>query len=150
MGIRVVKYKKGDERKVANLCKKSIEGIKRKDLTKKQAEYLIHEFSSKGIIRYSNLATVYVVKKADKIIGTITLFNNQIIGVFVNPDFQNQEIGTKMMEHVENIAAKNGYSFTFLNAGKFAVKFCKKMGYKKIKQVDSIVGKLTLMKKKFR
>jgi citrate lyase synthetase len=148
MSIRIVKFKKGDERKVANLCKKCITEIDRKSLTKKQAEYLIHEFSPKGIVRLSKLATVYVAKKTDKIIGTATLFNNQVKGVFVNPSYQNQGVGTKMIEHVENIAEKSGHNFTFLNAGNFAVKFCKKLGYKKIKLVDSLTGKLTLMKKK--
>ena len=148
MSIRIVKFKKGDERKIANLCKKCILEINRKNLTKKQSDFLIQEFSPKGIIRYSKLATVYVAKLNEKPVGTVTLFNNQIKGMFVNPDFHGRGIGTQMLEHVEKIAAKKGYPFTFLNSSKFAVKFYKKFGYKNIKQVDSIVGGLTLMKKK--
>ncbi len=148
MGIRVVKFKKGDERKVANLCKKCILEINKKDLSKKQSDLLVYEFSTKGIIRYSKLAEVYVAKDGDKPVGTVTLFNNQIKGMFVHPDYQMQGVGLLMLKHVEDVALKNGHIFTFLNSSSFAIDFYKKTGYKKVKVVDSIVGELTLMKKK--
>jgi len=147
MGIRVVKYKKGDERKIANLCKKCILEINKKDLSKKQTELLIHEFSPRGIVRYARLAEVFVAKDKDKPIGTITLFNNQIKGMFVHPDYQLKGVGKQMLEHAEGEALKKGHVFTFLNSSSFSLKFYKKSGYRKVKVVDSIVGELTLMKK---
>ena len=146
--MRIEPLKIGDEEKVSEICQKCIREINAKDITEKQVKVLLDEFSVKGIILYSEKYKVYVAKNEKKeIIGTGTLANNQIKGVFVDIEYLGKGVGKAIMIFLENNAKEFGYKKTMLTSSTYARKFYLKLGYKQIKIIDSIVGEMTEMEK---
>ena len=146
MKIELIKI--GDEVKVSKICQKCIREINAKELTERQIKVLLDEFSVKGIISYSEKYKVYVAKNEKKeIIGTGTLANNQIKGVFVDIEYLGKGVGKAIMIFLENNAKEFGYKKTILTSSAYARKFYLKLGYKQIKIIDSIVGEMTEMEK---
>jgi len=134
--------------KVSEICQKCIKEINAKDLTKNQVEILVNEFSVDGIIQYSKKFNVYVAKNdKNEIIGTGTLANNQIKGIFVDIEYFGLGVGKAILAVLENTAKERGYKKTRLTSSKYAKKFYLKLGYKEIKTIDSIVGEMTELEK---
>ena len=138
----------GEEEKVSGICQKCIKEINAKDLTEKQIAVLLNEFSIKGIRSYSKKYNVFVAKnEQNEIIGTGTLANNQIKGVFVDDEYFCLGVGRALMTYLENKARDLGYNKTILTSSSYARDFYLKLGYKQIKRIDSIVGEMTEMEK---
>ncbi len=56
-------------------------------------------------------------------------------------------VGKAIMAVLENSAKELGYEKTRLTSSKYARNFYLKLGYKKIKTIDSIVGEMTELEK---
>ena len=138
----------GEEEIVSKICQKCIRKINAKVLTNDQINVLLNEFSPNGIISYSKKYKVYVAKnKNNEILGTETLANNQIKGVFVDTKNLGKGIGKSIMQFLENELKENGHKETYLTSSIYARDFYLKLGYKQIKVIDSIVGKMIEMEK---
>lgn len=138
----------GEEDIVSEICQKCIREINAKDLTNDQIEVLLNEFSSNGIISYAEKYKVYVVKNAsNEIMGTGTLADNQIKGVFVDTKNLGKGIGKSIMQFLEGELKEVGFKKSFLTSSIYARDFYLKLGYKQIKVIDSIVGKMIEMEK---
>ena len=134
--------------KVSEICQKCINEINTKNLTRNQVEILLNEFSVDGVILNSKKFRVYVAKnEKNEIIGTGTLANNKIKGVFVDVEYFGLGVGKAIMAVLENSAKELGYEKTRLTSSKYARNFYLKLGYKKIKTIDSIVGEMTEFEK---
>lgn len=136
-----------DIESVSDLCRKCILNINAKDLIQSQVNILLDEFSVKGLTDYSKKNRVYVVKAEDKIIGTGTLANNQIKGVFVDIDHQGKGIGKFLMNFLELELKENGIQKAELTSSKYAKNFYLKLDYKEAGIINSGVGELIMMEK---
>ena len=146
--IRIRKFREGDEWKVSKLCRRCISEINSLDLTKKEVQVLLDEFSPAGVLNYAKTSSMYVAIFEEEIAGTGNLKENQIRGVFINPDYLGFGIGRKMMNYIEGIAKRKGLKSVYLNSSDYAKKFYLKLGYKKNKNFNSPVGVMTRMTKK--
>lgn len=147
--MKIELFNIGEEKKVSGICQKCIKEINAKDLTEKQVAVLLKEFSIKGILSYSEKYNVFAAKNEEnEIIGTGTLVNNQIKGVFVDDKYFGLGVGRALMTYyLENKAKELGYNKTILTSSSYARDFYLKLGYKQIKRIDSIVGEMTEMEK---
>jgi citrate lyase synthetase len=138
----------GQEEIVSAICQQCIKEINAKDLKNNQIEVLLNEFSPKGILSYSNKYKVYVAKNENnEIMGTGTLANNQIKGVFVDTKYFGKGIGKSIMQFLENRLKEIGYKKSFLTSSKYAKDFYLRLGYKQVNVIDSVVGEMTEMEK---
>ena len=104
--------------------------------------------TSAKIVRKSKEMDVYVAAIGEKIIGTATLNANKVEAVYVNPRYHGQGVGKKLMEKMESIARKKGFSEIILYSSITATGFYQRIGYTKIKRVlDGPYGDNTLYKK---
>jgi N-acetylglutamate synthase-like GNAT family acetyltransferase len=73
----------------------------------------------------------YVAIEDDKIIGTgfLDIKNQEIGGIFVEPNFQKKGIGKEMLKTLEKIASDNGLKMLNLDATLNATNFYKANGY---------------------
>ena len=149
--IKIRKFRKGDERKLSYLSRKCTVLINSKDMTKKQTEVLYKHFTPGQFVKDAKRFNIYVAEFSGKVVGTatldITLDDNWVRAVFVNPSYHGKSIGKELMKRVENDAKKMGFRSLFLNSSPFAVNFYIKLGYKKIKEILGEVGLMTVMKK---
>ncbi len=149
-GLKIRKFKKGDERKLSYLIRKCIVTINSKDISKEEAKILYDYFAPANILSDSLRFDIYVAEYNDNIVGTATLNDNCIKAVFVNTSFHKKGIGTKLMKRLESILKRRGFHNVYLNSSPFAVDFYTKLGYDKVKDVDGDVGRMTLMTKSFK
>lgn len=70
----------------------------------------------------------------DKIIGTGTLENNHIIGVYIDPRHQFKGFGKRIMMALLNEAQRRGYIRLVLDATPGSVSFYKHLGFNVIKE----------------
>lgn len=146
--ITIRKFRKGDERKISHLCRRCIAEINSKDVSEKETEFLINEFSPSGVVKYSKDSLMYVALLDEKIVGTGNLKENQVRGVFINPNYHGYGIGRRIMNYIEGIAIRKGIRSVYLNSSAYAKEFYKKLGYKKVRDFNSVVGVMTKMTKK--
>jgi GNAT superfamily N-acetyltransferase len=150
--IKIRKFKQGDERKISYLSRKCIVVINSEDMTKKQTAILYNHFMPGQFTKDAKRFKIYVAEFKGKVVGTatldLTMDENWIRAVFVNPKYHGKGIGKKLMRHMENIVKKTGFRSVSLKSSPYAVNFYKRLGYKKLKDILGEVGSMTLMKKR--
>ena len=74
------------------------------------------------------------------IIGTGSFLNGEILGVFVNPDFQQRGHGKSLMFAIEKIARSKGYSKVFLSVSLPSKQFYENLDYTIFEECSLSVG----------
>ena len=70
-----------------------------------------------------------VLDKASRILGTGTLVGGEIKRVFVDPTFQKQGFGRRIMQQLEEAAARQGVKTVKLDASLPSQVFYERLGY---------------------
>jgi GNAT superfamily N-acetyltransferase len=76
---------------------------------------------------------MYVAVEDERILGTVSLKDNVILALFVNPKFHSKGIGTELMNYVESTARKRDYKQVNVGSSVTAYEFYRKRGYKKVR-----------------
>lgn len=148
--LEIKRFQIGQEFDVSKICQRCINEIISKNSTEKQVKNLFNAFTPRAILNYANKSHLYVaINPKGQICGTGTLAGNQVKGVFVDVKLIGAGIGRQIMAYLEKKAEEQGEKSIYLNSSKFAVKFYEKIGYKRIKHVNSRVGHMTKMEKRF-
>jgi len=129
--IAIRKFKDDDALDASDLIRKTLSKENSKFYPKSVIEYMCNEFSPKFLIELSKEREFFVAIEKSKIIGTITIINDFIGTVFVNPEYHSKGIGTKLMETIENLAKERKIEKLRLQSSINAVDFYEKLGYSK-------------------
>ena len=129
--IEIRKFKDEDALEASDLIRKTLSEENSKFYPNSVIEYMCNEFSPKFLIELSKEREFFVAIKNSKMIGTITIINDYIGTVFVNPEYHSKGIGTKLMETIENLAKKRKIEKLRLESSINAVDFYEKLGYLK-------------------
>ena len=128
--ISVRKFKDDDALEASDLIRKTLSAVNSKFYPISVIKYMCNEFSPNFLIDLSKEREFFVAIEKSKIIGTITIINDYIGTVFVNPEYHCKGIGTKLMQTIENIAKERKIEKLRLQSSINAVDFYKKLGYK--------------------
>lgn len=82
----------------------------------------------------------YVIVDGEEIVGTVALENNQVRNTFIKNSQRRKGIGTKLINHLENIIREKGDDKLIVTSNPFAVNFYKKQGFKEIRNTTAKVG----------
>ena len=129
--ITIRKFKDKDAIEASNLIRKALSVVNSKFYPKLVIDFMCNEFSPEFLIKISKEREFFIAFEKTKIIGTITLINDYIGTVFVNPEFHHKGIGKKLMESIENLAREKRIKNLRLESSINAVDFYEKLGYKK-------------------
>ncbi|NTV23534.1 MAG: GNAT family N-acetyltransferase [Nanoarchaeota archaeon] len=133
---------------VSALIKTTLTKANSKDYPKEVLKHQIEHYSEENILRSSKDKTILLAIEGKEIIGTASIKDNWVSGVFVHPDHMSKGVGKALMERIEAIAKDNGFSTIKLGSSTTAQGFYRKLGYKEIKEiVDEKVGKVIQMEK---
>lgn len=91
-------------------------------------------YSGERLLERSKNGKVVVLEKKGLIVGAGFILANEIRGVFVNPAFQHQGYGRKLMLELEQIAASNNYRKVSLPLALPSKGFYEGLGYQIIKE----------------
>ncbi len=102
--------------------------------TEKQTEALANYYSPENFCLNLKRKIIYVCLEENKIVGTATLRDDELMAVFIEPNYQKLGLGVKLITLLENDAIKKGYSKVWLVSFLSAVEFYKKLGYVSISE----------------
>jgi histone acetyltransferase (RNA polymerase elongator complex component) len=86
--------------------------------------------SVERIMERSQKGKTIVLEKNGKIIGTGSFLNGEILGVFINPNFQHQGYGIQLMLELEQIAIAHNYNKVSLSISLPSREFYEGLGYR--------------------
>ena len=78
---------------------------------------------------------IYCGFENGKLVGTIGLKNNEVVGFYVSPSKRGQGNGSKLFDFIETEAKKRLFKTLYLTSTPSAVSFYQNKGFKKIKNV---------------
>ena len=128
MDIKIRLAKVEEREKIIQLQSNSLRVLASKDYKPEQIESLVR---SQAAVRFGS-EVIFVAIYREKIVGFASLLVNklEIGGVYVNPEFSRQGIGSKLLEVVENTAIEKGYKLIYVCSSLTAIKFYQKHGYR--------------------
>lgn len=103
-------------------------------------EFFKDYHSTAKIAERSTAGEVLVLERDGSILATGSLVDSEIIGVFVRPDCQRQNLGKTMMVELERRAKANGLSEVTLSVSLPSRKFYEYLGYEVLAERSLGVG----------
>lgn len=147
--IHIRKLRPSDARKVSDLIRNTLYEVNSKDYPPDIIQNLCDSYSPENIIVKSTNQSIFVACDENQmIIGTVSLQDDTIEGLFVDPNVHHQGVGTRLMNHVESITRTNGYHIVQLASSITAFEFYRQRGYQTIKHASSLrYGQVIIMEK---
>jgi GNAT superfamily N-acetyltransferase len=137
-----------DAPSVSQVIRKALTEVNSQDYPPAIIQNLCDSFAPSLLIENAQNRWMYVALENDRIVGTISLANNYILTLFVDPQFHHQGIGTELLHHVEAIARERNYHVVNVPSSITAYEFYKRHGYHKVRSEYSPThGQLILMTK---
>ncbi|MDE7157986.1 MAG: GNAT family N-acetyltransferase, partial [Clostridiales bacterium] len=139
--IKKARLEQTDE--IYEIVSKTIKEIYSKYYSNEVVDFLLELHNRDNIKSDISKDNTYVIGCDDTILGTGTMNRNVISRVFITPNNQHKEIGSKLMDYLENEIIKN-YSCVNIDAPLPATEFYRERGYELLRQAEHSVanGKL--------
>jgi len=87
--------------------------------------------------------TIYCAFKEDKLVGTIGLQVNKIVGFYIHHAQRGKGIGKLLFNFIEKTAIQNGFYQLSLTSTPSAVKFYKKNGFNLLKKITVTIDSVS-------
>ncbi len=132
------KAKLSDAEELSSIRRGVFGNIPGENYNKKLVAILYEAYSPEKIKEKIKIVPTFCLISAGKIIGSVSLKNSEIKGVFVKASYVRRGIGTRLMDYIENYAKKKKIKKVFLWSAEKAVGFYEKQGYHLIKKVSKV------------
>jgi N-acetylglutamate synthase-like GNAT family acetyltransferase len=100
--------------------------------SEKQWDIFVSYYSSEVLKNKMIDQYIYCAELNKKIVGTVALDGNFVVGFYTNLEYLNKGIGKKLLHHIELVALNNGLSEIQLAASPVSVAYYIKNGWQKI------------------
>ncbi len=137
MEIDIRTFRPKDAHECSFLIRETLRKVNRKDYPQEVISFLSNEMSPKKMLKISKERHFLVAVKNKNIIGTGTIEDGTIQTVFVHPNFLGKNVGSTLMNSLEEFSLKSGKRKISLYSSITAVEFYNKLGYHKKKKVDT-------------
>lgn len=146
--IEIRRFGLEDAGKVSCLIRKTLSEVNSRDYPQDVIQFMCENYSPERILGKSLNRLMYVAVEDDRILGTVSLKDNTILALFVDPGFHGKGIGTELMRFIEGVARERGYESVSLPSSITAYGFYKKLGYKTVRdEYSRQYGKAIIMEK---
>jgi GNAT superfamily N-acetyltransferase len=146
--MKIRKFIPEDAKELSTVMRAAVRISNSDDYPPKVIQILCDAYSPEKLLRSARRCHLFVAGEGEKIVGTITLMQNRISRMFVDPKQQRKGIGKKLIQHVERFARKLGLKELKVRASLTAFEFYQKCGYKKTRRASNkFVGPIIWMKK---
>jgi GNAT superfamily N-acetyltransferase len=102
--------------------------------------FFIDYHSEEAILQDAQKGRTVILDKAGRIFGTGTLIGEEIKRVFVDPAFQKQGFGRRVMRQLEETAVRQGVGMVKLDASLPSRAFYDRLGYEIVEPASLPVG----------
>lgn len=146
MELTIRDAKKEDSSKIWEVRSKAIKGIKPEYYTSDEIDAWYNNEAPPNFSEVITKLDWLIASFNDEIVGTgfLDADKAEIGAIFVDPKFQRNGVGLKILNKIEDIAKKKKIVTLFLDATLSAVDFYKAAGYKTTERSKCVLGKLVL------
>lgn len=152
--MKIRKFKKSDAQQVCEIIKRNDLEITSKDYPSKIIKFWFKETTSEYVLKKSKDRICFVFLDKKNVVGYISFKDNEIMKLFVNPDYHGRGIGKRLEEKIEGYARKNKIKNLIVRSNIGSQKFYEKCGFRKTKiiygKIDAGKFKEILMEKKLK
>ena len=135
--ISIRKFKSIDSSKLFEIIKKNLIEINSKDYSKEIIDGMCSRFVPERMIENAKKRDIYVAELNGELIGTASLENNVIYGVFVDVNYHGCGIGRKLMSVIEDNAKEKSVNLVQVPSSITSQNFYYKLGYNYVKEVET-------------
>ncbi len=128
--MKVIKAKKGDAREISICREKAIKKLNSKSYSKKGLRDLLSNASFSSVILDLNDYEIFILVEDENVIGTVSLGENQIGELYVDPEYAGRGIGVKLLKFIEKYAKSKELANIYLFSTLPSEGFYKNNGYR--------------------
>jgi len=149
--MKIRKAKESDVKQITKLRKDNLKKVDAEKYPEKVKGFLIKRDTDERNLRHIRERDYFCAVDNDKILGTISLDNDEICDLFVKYNYIKKGIGLKLIKHIEAYAKKRGTNKLWLESAQHSRGFYEKAGFKMKKKIDKENNRINfLMEKKLK
>ncbi len=132
----------------AGVIRRNLLEVNSKDYPEEVIAAMLKHYSKENLIKLSEKRSFYVIEVAGIVKAVGGLEENSIHTVFVDPNCHGLGLGKLIMKELEALALSKGHRHTTLDASLTAYPFYERIGYMRLKAVESVeFGRAIVMEK---
>jgi GNAT superfamily N-acetyltransferase len=97
-----------DAPRLAEIVQRCLREVNSRDYPAEIIDKMCAHFTAERFIELSGSRRIYVAED-DRVVGTVSRAGNKVYTMFVDPDLTDRGIGRQLMQHIEALAARDGY-----------------------------------------
>jgi GNAT superfamily N-acetyltransferase len=144
--IVVRSFQSKDAERVSEIVRRCLREVNSRDYQAHIIEKMCAYFTPERFVELSNSRRIYVAEDSG-IVGTVSRDGNKVYTMFVDPAVHGRRIGRQLMEHIETLAAGEGYEEMETGASITAYQFYLKLGYAHVRETDTEFGLNYILRK---
>lgn len=130
----VRRFRSEDISQIPELIKRAIIERDNHNYTAEQITLSSSYYTAEKFCQDLDKKGIYVCVDKDKIVGTGTLYDGEVMACFILPEYQGKGIGREIVRTLEKEAKDKGLEKVWLVSVLSAVKFYEKLGYNFVKE----------------
>jgi GNAT superfamily N-acetyltransferase len=135
-----------DAPRLAEIVQRCLREVNSRDYPAEIIDKMCAHFTAERFIELSGSRRIYVAED-DRVVGTVSRAGNKVYTMFVDPDLTDRGIGRQLMQHIEALAARDGYDYMEAGASITAHQFYLKLGYTDVRESEAEFGLNYILRK---
>lgn len=127
--IRIRDFSLSDLKRVEELINKTVDVCYRPVMREEVIRYLKGFHNTENILKIAEQGCTIVAEKNSKMVGTGSVVDGVVLRVYIDPDFQKQGIGKRIMRELERRSIREGVEEVMLRSTAVSWKFYILLGY---------------------
>ena len=140
-------FEPGDEDAVATIVGRCVREINSRDYPPEIVTRMCAHFTPARILALASDRQMFVFIADGSVAGTVSRDGNKVYTMFVQPGRIGQGIGRALIDHIENLAAADGFTFMETGASLTAHGFYQRRGYADVRMSETEFGLNHIMRK---
>jgi GNAT superfamily N-acetyltransferase len=150
MALSIRPYRPDDAPRLAEIVQRCLREVNSRDYEASIIDRLCEYYTADRFAELSGGGRLIHVAEDGHITGTVSRQGNKVFTMFVDPDMTGRGTGRHLMEHVEELAASEGYDHMETSASITAHQFYRKLGYVDVRESESTFGLSYIVRKPLR
>jgi len=139
--MEIKKATRSDVRRISYLIQKNTEKVEENNYSDEQKRAWKKSNTSKAIEKSLKHRIIFCGFIQNKLVGTIGLQKNEIVGLYVSYSKRGLGIGWKLLNYLEDYVRSRNMKYLILNSTPSAIKFYKQNGYEVLgSNIIKIIG----------
>ncbi|AFS78756.1 acetyltransferase, GNAT family [Gottschalkia acidurici 9a] len=131
--MKIIKETLNELEEITSIVQTTINKIYPKYYPSEVVKFFLNHHSVDNIRKALNTETIFLIELDQKLIGTWSIFKNEIKRMFILPEFQGLGYGSRLLDKLEQKAIQEGHYTVELDSSLPAYSLYEKRGYATVK-----------------